>query len=163
MPGLPPAPLPLPAPLGGREAYIEQIARMLASAKAKILIGPASMAAWLPEIAAKTPLSFAGVLADLPEAAGADPADHRAGPHLLPAVLVGQHALPDRRAGHPPRPDGQRRGHHPRRPEGSPRRPRHFVAAALSRHGSDRVPAQPHDQPDVGRPAADRAPSCVGR
>jgi fatty-acyl-CoA synthase len=70
--GLPPAPLPLPAPLGGREAYIEQIARMLVSAKAKILIGPASMAAWLPEIAAKTPLSFAGVLADLPEAAGAD-------------------------------------------------------------------------------------------
>ncbi|WP_421738140.1 fatty acyl-AMP ligase [Caulobacter sp.] len=70
--GLPPAPLPLPAPLGGREAYIEQIARMLASAKASVLIGPASMAAWLPEIAAKTTLSFAGTLADLPEAAGAE-------------------------------------------------------------------------------------------
>jgi fatty-acyl-CoA synthase len=70
--GLPPAPLPLPAPLGGREAYIEQIARMLDSAKAKILIGPTSMAAWLPEIAAKTTLSFAGTLADLPQAAGAD-------------------------------------------------------------------------------------------
>ncbi len=70
--GLPPAPLPLPAPLGGREAYIEQIARMLASAKASVLIGPASMAAWLPEIAAKTTLSFAGTLADLPPADGAD-------------------------------------------------------------------------------------------
>lgn len=69
--GLPPAPLPLPAPLGGREAYIEQIARMLASARASILIGPTSMAAWLPEIAAKQPLRFAGTLADLPPAAGA--------------------------------------------------------------------------------------------
>ncbi len=67
--GLPPAPLPLPAPLGGREAYIEQIARMLDSAKAKILIGPTSMAAWLPEIAAKTTLTFAGSLNALPEAA----------------------------------------------------------------------------------------------
>lgn len=70
--GLPPAPLPLPAPLGGREAYIAQIARMLASAKASVLIGPSSMAAWLPEIAAKQPLSFAGTLADLPAAAGAE-------------------------------------------------------------------------------------------
>ncbi|WP_419321244.1 fatty acyl-AMP ligase [Caulobacter sp. ErkDOM-E] len=70
--GLPPAPLPLPAPLGGREAYIAQIARMLASAKASVLIGPSSMAAWLPEIAAKQPLSFAGTLADLPPAAGAE-------------------------------------------------------------------------------------------
>ena len=70
--GLPPAPLPLPAPLGGREAYIEQIARMLTSAKASILIGPTSMAAWLPEIAARQPLSFAGTLADLPAANGAE-------------------------------------------------------------------------------------------
>ena len=70
--GLAPAPLPLPAPLGGREAYIEQIARMLASARASILIGPASMAAWLPEIAAKAPLSFAGTLADLPETASGE-------------------------------------------------------------------------------------------
>lgn len=70
--GLPPAPLPLPAPLGGREGYIAQIARMLDSAKAKILIGPTSMAAWLPEIAAKTTLSFAGTLADLPDASGAE-------------------------------------------------------------------------------------------
>jgi len=70
--GLAPAPLPLPAPLGGREAYIEQVARMLASARASILIGPTSMAAWLPEIAAKAPLSFSGTLADLPEAATGD-------------------------------------------------------------------------------------------
>ena len=70
--GLPPAPLPLPAPLGGREAYIEQIGRMLGSARASVLIGPASMAAWLPDIAARQPLRFAGALADLPEADEAD-------------------------------------------------------------------------------------------
>jgi fatty-acyl-CoA synthase len=74
--GLVPAPLPLPAPLGGREAYVEQIARMLGSAHAKLLIGPNGMKDWVAEIAAKTALSFAGVLADLPEAAG----------HVLPEV-----------------------------------------------------------------------------
>ena len=69
--GLVPAPLPLPAPLGGREAYVEQIARMLGSAHAKLLIGPTGMKDWVAEIAAKTPLDFAGTLADLPETAGA--------------------------------------------------------------------------------------------
>ena len=69
--GLVPAPLPLPAPLGGREAYIDQIARMLASARASMLIGPAGMADWMPQIAERTPLAFAGTLADLPQAAGA--------------------------------------------------------------------------------------------
>jgi fatty-acyl-CoA synthase len=68
--GLVPAPLPLPAPLGGREAYVEQIARMLSSAHAKLLIGPAGMKDWVAEIAAKTPLDFAGVLADLPDSKG---------------------------------------------------------------------------------------------
>jgi fatty-acyl-CoA synthase len=69
--GLVPAPLPLPAPLGGREAYVEQIARMLGSAHAKLLIGPAGMKDWVAEIAARTPLNFAGGLADLPDSAGA--------------------------------------------------------------------------------------------
>ncbi len=72
--GVIPAPLPLPAPLGGRDAYVDQIARMLGSAKAPILIGPSGMADWLPQIAAKTPLTFAGTLSDLPAAgAGALP------------------------------------------------------------------------------------------
>ncbi|CAN5575722.1 fatty acyl-AMP ligase [soil metagenome] len=68
--GLAPAPLPMPAPLGGREAYVEQIARMLTTARAKLLIGPSGMKDWVAEIAAKTPLDFAGVLADLPETTG---------------------------------------------------------------------------------------------
>lgn len=75
--GLAPAPLPLPAPLGGREGYIDQISRMLGVARAKILIGPAGMKDWVAEIAAKTPLDFAGVLADLPDSTG----------HSLPEVL----------------------------------------------------------------------------
>jgi len=69
--GLVPAPLPLPAPLGGRESYIEQIARMCASAHAKILIGPAGMAEWLKDIGAAGDLAFSGSLAQLPEDAGA--------------------------------------------------------------------------------------------
>ena len=69
--GLVPAPLPLPAPLGGREAYVEQMARMLASAHAKRLIGPTGMKDWVAEIAAKTPLDFSGALVELPESTGA--------------------------------------------------------------------------------------------
>jgi fatty-acyl-CoA synthase len=68
--GLVPAPLPLPAPLGGRDAYVEQIARMLDSAHAKVLIGPAGMKDWVAEVAAKAPLNFAGALADLPDSKG---------------------------------------------------------------------------------------------
>ncbi|MGR4864427.1 fatty acyl-AMP ligase [Caulobacter sp. LARHSG274] len=69
--GLVPAPLPLPAPLGGREAYVEQIARMLASARARVLIGPSGMKDWVAQVAAAAPLDFAGVLADLPDSADA--------------------------------------------------------------------------------------------
>ncbi|MDG2530093.1 fatty acyl-AMP ligase [Caulobacter endophyticus] len=69
--GLVPAPLPLPAPLGGREAYIEQIGRMCASAHAKILIGPAGMAEWLKQIGDAAGLAFAAPLSELPEDAGA--------------------------------------------------------------------------------------------
>lgn len=49
--GLVPAPLPLPTPLGGREAYVEQIARMLGAAQASAVFGPASYGAWLREAA----------------------------------------------------------------------------------------------------------------
>ena len=74
---LTPAPLPLPAPLGGREAYVEQIGRMLGSAKAAAVFGPESLLPWLREAAdtAGTPLAMQ--VADLPEAPAADlPAPH---------------------------------------------------------------------------------------
>ena len=48
---LTPAPLPLPAPLGGREAYVEQIGRMLASAKTAAVFGSEALQPWLQEAA----------------------------------------------------------------------------------------------------------------
>lgn len=69
--GLVPAPLPLPAPLGGRDAYVEQIGRMCASAHARVLLGPAGMTEWLEQIGASAGLAFAGALTQLPQDAGA--------------------------------------------------------------------------------------------
>ena len=69
--GLLPAPMALPTPLGGREAYIEQISNLARSAKAHILIGPTGLKDWVAEIGARAGLSFAGTLADLPDDAGA--------------------------------------------------------------------------------------------
>lgn len=69
--GLLPAPMALPTPLGGREAYIEQISNLATSAKAKILIGPVGLKDWVAEIGQRASLDFAGVLADLPEDGGA--------------------------------------------------------------------------------------------
>ncbi|RRN63647.1 fatty acyl-AMP ligase [Caulobacter sp. 602-1] len=69
--GLLPAPMALPTPLGGREAYIEQIKNLALSAKAKILIGPNGLKDWVAEIGERAGLEFAGVLADLPDDGGA--------------------------------------------------------------------------------------------
>ncbi|WP_309643860.1 fatty acyl-AMP ligase [Phenylobacterium sp.] len=74
--GLIPAPLPLPTPLGGRGAYVEQIRRMLGTADAAALLGPAAMDGWISDIAQDQGLTFAGPLAALPDAAA----------HDLPAV-----------------------------------------------------------------------------
>lgn len=67
-----PAPLPLPAPLGGRDAYVEQIARMLGSAKAAAIFGPESLIPWLADAAAAAGTSRALRVGDLPEASGTD-------------------------------------------------------------------------------------------
>ncbi len=67
--GLIPAPLPLPAPLGGRDAYVAQILRMLDSAGAATLLGPEAITAWFKPAAN---LRFAGAVADLPAGGNAD-------------------------------------------------------------------------------------------
>jgi fatty-acyl-CoA synthase len=67
-----PAPLPLPAPLGGREAYVEQIGRMLASAKAAAVFGPESLLPWLQDAAAAGGARMAGAVSCLPQAVEAD-------------------------------------------------------------------------------------------
>ncbi|MDB5454000.1 MAG: acyl-CoA synthetase [Caulobacteraceae bacterium] len=66
--GLIPAPLPLPTPLGGREAYIESIARMTASADAAALFGPEALASWVEEAGRAAGVRIAVTLADLPQA-----------------------------------------------------------------------------------------------
>ncbi len=68
--GLTPATLPLPAPLGGREAYVAQVGRMLQAADACALLGPATIVAWMAEIPPQG-MRFVGSLDDLPEPAGA--------------------------------------------------------------------------------------------
>jgi fatty-acyl-CoA synthase len=66
---LTPAPLPLPAPLGGREAYVEQIGRMLGSAKAAAVFGPAAILPWLKDAAEAAGTPLAAQISDLPAAA----------------------------------------------------------------------------------------------
>ncbi len=69
---LTPVPLPLPTALGGREAYVEQIARMLGSAQAAAVFGTEGLLPWLAEAAAAAGVPRAMRLADLPAAAGAE-------------------------------------------------------------------------------------------
>jgi fatty-acyl-CoA synthase len=65
---LTPAPLPLPAPLGGREAYVDQIGRMLASAGAAAVFGPDALLPWLREAADAAGTPRALHISQLPEA-----------------------------------------------------------------------------------------------
>jgi fatty-acyl-CoA synthase len=67
-----PAPLPLPAPLGGRDAYVEQIGRMLASASAAAVFGPESLLPWLQEAADTAGTKIAMRVRDLPRAEAVD-------------------------------------------------------------------------------------------
>ena len=68
--GLIPAPMPLPAPLGGRDAYIAQIARMLAAADAAAIVAPAEWEAWVVEAGQASGVSRVVRLADLPPGEG---------------------------------------------------------------------------------------------
>ncbi len=65
--GLAPAPVPLPAPLGGKEAYVGHVRRMMVSAQARAAFSPPSLAAWFAEAGEGLDLLFIGALADLPE------------------------------------------------------------------------------------------------
>jgi len=67
-----PAPLPLPAPLGGRDAYVEQIGRMLGSARAAAVFGPEALIPWLQDAAKSVDVPLALRVQDLPEAAAVD-------------------------------------------------------------------------------------------
>ena len=69
--GLVPAPTPLPAPFGGKDAYVDHIRRMLVSADVRAALAPPELAAWFAEAADDLNLAVAGSLADLPLGAAA--------------------------------------------------------------------------------------------
>ncbi len=66
--GLVPAPTPLPAPFGGKDAYVAHIRRMLVSADASAAFAPPALASWFEEAAQGLDLLAVGLLADLPPA-----------------------------------------------------------------------------------------------
>ena len=60
-----PVPMPLPAPFGGRQGYIEHVRRMLQSASARAALGPEALADWMKEAAEGLKLQVAGAYAEL--------------------------------------------------------------------------------------------------
>jgi len=70
--GLVPAPAPLPAPLGGKGAYVEHVRRMLISSSARAAFAPATLGEWFAEAADGLPLVASGTLGDLPQTASQD-------------------------------------------------------------------------------------------
>jgi fatty-acyl-CoA synthase len=65
--GLVPAPMPLPAAFGGKDAYVAHIRRMIESARSSAALGPADLQAWLAEAAEGLKLRKVGLLEDFPE------------------------------------------------------------------------------------------------
>ena len=142
--GLLPVPVSVPVGIGGKDAYLDQLRRQLAASGAVAAVGIEDLAGFLADAAAEFPAvrlhGGMSVIEALPE----KPVDLRPlGPSrpLLHPVLLGQHAPSARRADHPGRADGQPRRHHRAgRPRSRAGRSRGELAAALSRHGPDRLP-----------------------
>jgi len=63
--GLTPAPLPLPAPFGGKDAYVAHVRRMLISAGASAAFAPPALAEWFGEAGQGLGLTVVGAVADL--------------------------------------------------------------------------------------------------
>ena len=64
--GLAPAPVPLPAPFGGKETYVDHVRRMMLSAGARAAFAPPALAPWFAQAAEGLDLLFTGAVADLP-------------------------------------------------------------------------------------------------
>jgi fatty-acyl-CoA synthase len=65
--GLVPAPIPLPAPFGGKDAYVAHVRRMILAAQARAALAPGALAAWFADAADGLGLLYCGPLADLPD------------------------------------------------------------------------------------------------
>ena len=144
MPGLLPVPVSVPVGIGGKDAYVDQLRRQLAASGAVAAVGIEDLAGFLAEAAAELPAvrlhGGMSVIEALPE----KPVDLRPlGPSDLCYIQFSSgstrhpHGVQITQA----RADGQSRRHHragrPRRRAGRSRRE---LAAALSRHGPDRLP-----------------------
>ena len=71
---LTPTPLPLPAPFGGKDAYVAHIRRMLQSCDARAAFAPPALAGWFEEAGEGLGLAISGTIADVPvSTAGALP------------------------------------------------------------------------------------------
>ena len=68
--GLTPAPVPLPAPFGGKDTYVAHVRRMILSAQARAAFAPPSLTQWFEQAAQGLGLLHCGVLGDLPDARG---------------------------------------------------------------------------------------------
>jgi len=66
--GLVPAPVPLPAPLGGKEAYVAHVRRMILASQARAAFAPPALAEWFAQASEGLGLVFSGALANLAEA-----------------------------------------------------------------------------------------------
>lgn len=68
--GLVPAPLPLPAAFGGKDAYIDHIRRMIQGAEASAALSPANLEEWLRAAADGLGLKVVGTLAQFADVDG---------------------------------------------------------------------------------------------
>ena len=62
-----PAPVPLPAPFGGKDTYIAHVGRMIASAEARAAFAPKALAEWFVQASEGQGLLFCGTVADVPD------------------------------------------------------------------------------------------------
>lgn len=61
-----PAPVPLPAPFGGKDTYIAHVGRMIASAEARAAFAPSALSEWFVQASEGQGLLFCGTVADVP-------------------------------------------------------------------------------------------------
>jgi fatty-acyl-CoA synthase len=66
--GLTPVPLPLPAPFGGKDAYLAHVRRMFQAAGAKAAFAPPALVTWFEEAADGLGLTFTGSVGTVPSA-----------------------------------------------------------------------------------------------
>ncbi len=65
--GLAPVPMPLPTPLGGAEAYVDQLTRLLAQASAAAAFGPEALQPLVAEAGARAGVRWLTALSGLPD------------------------------------------------------------------------------------------------